>query len=1168
MSQDGAQPRGRRAFTVQWRNHQARKNKSWESDGYMLVDGLGVTVYSEDGKQTTVPVEEEEFSIPGKREILVGDEITLAEFYKQTGGNTQPATVAPAQAKPGWLTRPGMLPAAGPATPRPAAARPVPAAAASPAPPTSSLQQEDPLASASKVWPSARKQKPFKPPSRSPSVGSAQVLALGKAGAGTPGPSRLREQIGSGRERTAAERQTNESRSTREGKAASVKGKGKARAVEGDAEDAQDDLENSPPSSAPQQQDDRHAPLKKRRVDAPARPLAAAAATATHVARASRLTAADAAFERALSRDSPAAPAGPSRTTSLPDRKGTPGKALFRRNSSPAPSRTSVSGQRGSDGVLEADALLEPADLEMELDAAVFGDDALEWSAEDMSGTEDGVEVSPQDGRRGSSTAKVAGGLKRGSSGANGMSGTSGTRRFSKKNPVWQGDGILVVNRLNGELQCAETGKRMAIITLKPDQTFEEGDIIRMGSHEVEPSPLENAARFAVPAPFKIPARAPKSEPAAGSTRPAPRKSGPKFDPNAEGALVMRRPDDEHEKVYNKKQLPVVDVVVDPIIGDKLRDHQREGVAFMYECVMGMRTAGQGCILADDMGLGKTVQAVALIWTLLKQNPYQGLHGGVIDRAMIVCPITVIKNWSAEIRKWLGRERMRVYVADSSHPVSTFTNNKSYDVLIIGYDKMRASIDDIRYAQPPIGLIVCDEGHRLKSEKAKTTQAIQSLSCMRRVILSGTPIQNNLGEFFAMMDFVNPGLFNSAAYFKKNFEQPILASRQPCASSKEKQAGKDASESLSTIQRNFVLRRTGDINLVHLPPKFEYTVFIRPSKLQLEVYREMLSSSLVRAVLEGVDRKQGFPLLHSALKLSMSPGLLIKQIKEKGLGHLDESILDVLPQDADPVDFALSGKLAALGTLLAQLRETEEKIVLVSNFTTTLDLIEGHCKRNKFPYCRLDGDWNPSNDLQAMARIHREGQKRTCFIYRFVTAGTIDEVIFQRQIIKLALSGSIMEQDGSAASKSKDSFTLDELRNLFTLHENVASQTHDLLGCRCHFGEHPDDDDDEEDDEDASSDGEDQIGGFVQASQFQDADAIRKMTKQRRNLSVLKTWTHYDCTDEQSIDEVEDELLQSVIYQRMSLADRDEEPLEVEGNGELSLRGGQISFVFGKKSGA
>lgn len=76
------------------------------------------------------------------------------------------------------------------------------------------------------------------------------------------------------------------------------------------------------------------------------------------------------------------------------------------------------------------------------------------------------------------------------------------------------------------------------------------------------------------------------------------------------------------------------------------------------------------------------------------------------------------------------------------------------------------------------------------------------------------------------------------------------------------------------------------------------------------------------------------------------------------------------------------------------------------------------------------------------------------------------------------------------------------------------------------------------------------------------------MTKQRRDLSVLKTWTHYDCTDEQSIDEVEDELLQSVIYQRMSLADRDEEPLEVEGNGELSLRGGQISFVFGKKSGA
>ncbi|GAA6050956.1 hypothetical protein JCM3770_005342 [Rhodotorula araucariae] len=1271
MSHPVGGTRGKRAWTVQWRNFQGRKNKSWEYDGYMLVVGLGVTIHSDEGKLlgaknlSKPPSEDEEFSIGNNKEVRVGDEISLKEYYRNVlpGGAAAEPSDTPAKTVPGFFTRPGMIASA--STPQQHTPHPSDARGASPAiAVASSFTPLDTPDSAGKRWiqPRDKQYKPFKPLLSSATKRSPSLGPTSGSGMTTPRPTRLREssaevEDAGGGGIPAREHRLDELKAARAGK---------TRALPGQTDGSDEELENSPPEhSPPEHTGDGSAPKKRRvehanRTSPPAQPPARPA---------SRLSAADAAFERAIGNSSKA-----TRTTSLPGRLPAPAKPPFRAGASvPPPTRIKDEPVEGEDD--DDDALISADDMEIEVDLDVFGDEGPGWEGE-----LEEEEVKPKVPLR--TPASSAIGPQR--EGSSRRFACQWRKRSQRKHPVWEGDGVLVVRGNRAELEDKDSGKRLGATTLLGGAKLDDGDMLRVGDMEVEvgevlaarastrcgssqhssqlglvqptslavkpfraPAPAKGVnplalrvasrspqraratpqpttsetARSAVPpgSMFKIPGLANMSVVSSSSAYGVKdSKKSQRFDPKAEGAIVMRRPDADHQKVYNKRGFPIGDVVVDPLIGEKLRDHQKEGVAFMYECVMGMRTAGQGCLLADDMGLGKTIQSIALIWTLLKQNPYRGASVGVIDRVMIVCPVTLIKNWSAEIKKWLGRDKLRVYIADAKHPVSTFAKNRSYDVLIVGYDKVRAYIDDIKYAQPPVGLIICDEGHRLKSEKAKTTQALQSLSCMRRVILSGTPIQNNLGEFFAMMDFVNPGLLNDAAYFKKNFEQPILASRQPRASAKEKEAGKDASESLFAIQRNFVLRRTNEIIFKHLPPKLEFTVFIRPTPLQLDLYREVLSSSLVRSILEGLDRKQGLPLLQSVLKLSTSPGLVMKHIKDNGLGHLDESILDVLPKDGDAADFALSGKFAVLGSLLAELRaNSEEKIVVVSNFTSTLDLIETHCKRKKYPYCRLDGktpqmdripmveafnrgshknqfvfllsskgggtglniigasrlvqvdsDWNPSNDLQAMARIHREGQKRTCVIYRFLTAGTIDEVIFQRQVIKLALSGSIMDRDGAAAAKSKDAFTLDELRNLFTLHESVACQTHELLGCRCHFGEVPEDDDDAHDDEDDGSDDDGEMDGFVQASQFQDNDTVRKISKQRRNLSILKTWSHYNCTDEESIDDIEDPLLKSVIWARMARAADDDSGIEPEGNGKLRLCAGQVGFVFGKKSGS
>ncbi|GAA5895948.1 hypothetical protein JCM8208_005131 [Rhodotorula glutinis] len=1285
MSQQAGGSRGKRAWTVQWRNFQARKNKTWESDGYMLVSGLGATVHTDEGvllgakNLLKPPAESDEFSISNKKEVRVESEISLKEYYRNihggSAGDDDPSTSTPAKAVPGYLTRPGMSASGStskPQTPRPStSSRPV---AATPIARAAPVVVDTPE-STGKLWnqPAVKTFTPFKPPAP---ASAAKRPLLGSSTSSQPIPSRLRESsvpvapvargspVSSDWARAARERKLEEVKSSRNGK-------GERRAVLGASSDSDEELENSPPEHV-----ERPSAQKKRRIEPP-RSATATVGSAPAARPASRLSAADQALERALGKS-----AAPARTTSMPVRlpsSSAKSQPLFRRDSSH--SAASHGGrvliddeEEQEDEEDEDDGLVSEDDMEIEMDSAVLGADVLS---------------SPRVG--------LGGGRSVGTSSKGGAVSQSGAvvqryncqwrKRTQKKNPTWEGDGIALLRGDKVELTDIDTGKRLGTTTLSKRE-LSEGDCLRVGDMDVEigdpvvsrssttavhghvtsqrpaqlgvvqptslalkpfraPSaakatnplaqrmasgsperarsaraetPLETA-RAALPpgaAKFKMPGLASMSVVSSSSAYGIKEvRRGARFDPNAEGALVMRRPDEDHQAIYNKKGLPIVDVVVDPLIGDKLRAHQREGVAFMYECVMGMKSAGQGCLLADDMGLGKTIQSIALMWTLLKQNPYQGGPVGVVERVMIVCPVTLMKNWSAEIRKWLGRDKLRIYVADADHPVSTFARNKSYDVLIVGYDKVRSYIDDVKYAQPPIGLIICDEGHRLKSAAAKTTIALQSLSCMRRIILSGTPIQNNLGELFAMLDFVNPGILKDAGYFKRNYETPIVAARAPNATAKQKEAGRDARESLMAVQGNFVLRRTNDVILKHLPPKFKFTVFIRPTEVQLNLYRKVLSSSRIKSLLKGENGQQGLALLQSILKLSTSPGLLIKHIKEKGLGHLDESVLDVLPKDADPADFHLSGKFSVLGTMLAELRRrSEEKIVIVSNYTTTLDLIETHCKRKKYPYCRLDGktpqmdripmveafnrgtqknqfvfllsskgggtglnitgasrlvqvdsDWNPSNDLQAMARIHREGQKRDCFIYRFLTAGTIDEVVFQRQIIKLALSGSVMDQDGKGATKAKDAFTLDELRNLFSLHEGVACQTHDLTGCRCHFGEVPGADEDGAEDED-SSDSDDEMEGFVQASQFQDDDAVRKMSKQRRNLSILKTWTHYDCADEKALDKLEDGLLQSVIYEGMLKANQGEEPIPHEGNGTLAVRGGQVGFVFGKKTSA
>ncbi|PGH12026.1 hypothetical protein AJ79_04535 [Helicocarpus griseus UAMH5409] len=642
----------------------------------------------------------------------------------------------------------------------------------------------------------------------------------------------------------------------------------------------------------------------------------------------------------------------------------------------------------------------------------------------------------------------------------------------------------------------------------------------------------------------------------------------PRHDPNLPGAVVMKRP----TSVPKGKQ--VVDVVLDPLLGKHLREHQREGVKFLYECVMGMRPFnGEGAILADEMGLGKTLQTIALVWTLLKQNPIYEAPP-VVKKALIVCPVTLIDNWKKEFRKWLGNERIGVFVADAKRTrLTDFTMGRSYSVMIIGYERLRTVQEELSKGSG-IDIVIADEGHRMRTVQNKSAQAIQTLNTSRRVILSGTPIQNDLTEFFAMVDFVNPGLLGTFKMFMKEFEGPIVKSRQPGAATKDIEKGEARSEELASLTSLFILRRTADILSKYLPPKTEYVLFCNPTSSQANIYRHVLTSPVFQCALGSSE--SALQLITILKKLCNSPSLLNpKNTDESSNSTLDALVSSLPPNIIRHLSPASSGKIRVLDQLLYNLRHTtSEKVVLISNYTSTLDLLATLLTSLSLPFLRLDGstpagkrqglvddfnrsssssvfafllsakaggtglnligasrlvlfdvDWNPATDMQAMARIHRDGQKRHCRIYRFLLKGALEEKIWQRQVTKVGLADSVIDQKSSVSQ-----FSREELRDLFRLDEGAACQTHELLGCECdgRGGEDlpnqadfeipkPDSESELSDLDDESEDDDDNVAKLIKASQLKalppannTSRGPEKSKKRKSKMLSLMQYLHID----------------------------------------------------------
>ncbi|KAJ9074334.1 DNA-dependent ATPase protein rad54 [Entomophthora muscae] len=367
-----------------------------------------------------------------------------------------------------------------------------------------------------------------------------------------------------------------------------------------------------------------------------------------------------------------------------------------------------------------------------------------------------------------------------------------------------------------------------------------------------------------------------------------------------------------------------------------------------------------------------------------------------------------------------------------------------------------------------------------------------------------TSLKNDLSEYYALVDFACPGLLGTPSQFTRNFETPIVLGRDAEATEEQRVKGDQKLQLLNSIVDPCLIRRSNDLLSKYLPVKFEHVVFCKLSPVQSRLYGYFLNSKAAKKLLSGQDTQplQSITLLK---KLSNHPELLnlleaipgcetvLPELVSERSAAGSRAMRMSSREGGTDIHISWSSKLMLLDRMLSQIkRQTDDKVVLISNYTQTLDLFEKLCKLRNHSFLRLDGtmtskkrmalvdrfnnpigtdflfllsskaggcglnliganrivlfdpDWNPASDQQALARVWRDGQKKVCFIYRLIAAGTIEEKVFQRQSHKQTLSSCVVDKEEDLDRH----FSKNDLRDLFTNNISCTTDTHNTYKCR------------------------------------------------------------------------------------------------------------------------
>jgi SNF2 family DNA or RNA helicase len=462
-----------------------------------------------------------------------------------------------------------------------------------------------------------------------------------------------------------------------------------------------------------------------------------------------------------------------------------------------------------------------------------------------------------------------------------------------------------------------------------------------------------------------------------------------------------------------RKRLQTVQLTEAPVptsLQTELRPYQISGFQWMIR----LSEWGAGACLADDMGLGKTVQTIAVL-----------LHRAQIGPALVVSPVSVMPNWINEVNRFAPS--INVKTLRNTDRAATLASLEPGDLLIISYGLLLSEEEAITSKQ--WATVALDEAHTIKNFNTKTSKAAMSLQADFRMILTGTPIQNHLGEMWNLFQFINPGLLGSLSHFTDTFVRPN---------------DENVRNRLKKLITPFILRRTKTAVLKELPPKTEIIRKITLSDEEMAFYE-----TLRRKALESLEKDD-----------SPNGAKHLKVLAE--ITRLRQACCN--PSLVYPGIGIESTKLSTFLEIASELKENGHRALVFSQFVSHLNIVSNALDKSGYTYCYLDGStqlvkrasevrrfqdgegdfflislkagglglnltaadyvihldpwWNPAIEDQASDRAHRIGQRRPVTVYRLVAEHTIEEKIIQLHNTKRDLADSLLEGSDQSAKLS------------------------------------------------------------------------------------------------------------------------------------------------------
>ncbi|KAK6912519.1 Chromo domain [Dillenia turbinata] len=514
--------------------------------------------------------------------------------------------------------------------------------------------------------------------------------------------------------------------------------------------------------------------------------------------------------------------------------------------------------------------------------------------------------------------------------------------------------------------------------------------------------------------------------------------------------------------------------------GGSLHPYQLEGLNFL-RFSWGKQTH---VILADEMGLGKTIQSIAFLASLFEEN---------LRPHLVVAPLSTLRNWEREFATWAPQMNVVMYVGSGQaravirdyefyFPKNMKKHKKKksgqvaseskqerikFDVLLTSYEMINldtASLKPIKWE-----CMIVDEGHRLKNKDSKLFSSLKQYLSNHRVLLTGTPLQNNLDELFMLMHFLDAGKFGSLEEFQEEFKDI----------NQEEQIAR-----LHKMLAPHLLRRVKKDVMKDLPPKRELILRVELSSKQKEYYKAILTRNYEILTRRGAQQISLINVVMELRKLCCHAYML--EGVEPDIEDRDESYRQLLES---------SGKMQLLDKMMVKLKEQGHRVLIYSQFQHMLDLLEDYCSYKKWQYERIDGkvggaerqiridrfnaknssrfcfllstragglginlatadtvviydsDWNPHADLQAMARAHRLGQTNKVMIYRLISRGTIEERMMQMTKKKMVLEHLVV---GRLKAQNINQEELDDIIR-YGSKELFADETDDAKSRQIHY---------------------------------------------------------------------------------------------------------------------